>query len=66
MNAAKPSAIARSATAKAMRRLAPFLMLLYFFNFTDHASAGFDALTMNEDLGFSRVVFAWTSASPFL
>ncbi len=66
MNAARPSAIARSAPAKAMRRLARFLMLLSFFNFTDHVSAGFDALTMNEDLGFSRFVFAWASASSFL
>jgi hypothetical protein len=41
-------------------------MLLYFFNLTDHVSAGFVALTMNEDLAFSRVVFAWASASSFL
>lgn len=38
-------------------RLIPFLGLLYFVNYLDRVNAGFAALTMNADLGFSPAVF---------
>ena len=42
---------------KVGRRLIPFLMLCYFFNFLDRVNVSFAALQMNEDLGFSASVF---------
>jgi len=48
---------ARSAIAKAARRLLPFLILCYAVNFLDLVNVGFAALSMNEDLGFSPSVF---------
>jgi MFS transporter, ACS family, tartrate transporter len=48
---------ARSAIAKAARRLLPFLILCYAVNFLDRVNVGFAALAMNEDLGFSPSVF---------
>jgi MFS transporter, ACS family, tartrate transporter len=48
---------ARSAIAKAARRLLPFLCLCYAVNFLDRVNVGFAALSMNEDLGFSPSVF---------
>src|SRR3954467_3402847 len=39
------------------RRLIPFLMLCYFFNFLDRTNVSFAALQMNTDLGFSASVF---------
>lgn len=38
-------------------RLIPFMVLLYLVNFIDRNNAGFAALTMNADLGFSPTVF---------
>jgi ACS family tartrate transporter-like MFS transporter len=48
---------ARSAVAKAVRRLLPFLCLCYAVNFLDRVNVGFAALSMNEDLGLSPSVF---------
>ena len=48
---------ARSAIAKAARRLLPFLCLCYAVNFLDRVNVGFAALAMNRDLGFSPSVF---------
>jgi ACS family tartrate transporter-like MFS transporter len=48
---------ARSAIAKATRRLLPFLCLCYVVCFFDRVNVGFAALTMNQDLGFSPSVF---------
>ena len=38
---------------KVFRRLVPFLMFCYFFNFLDRVNVSFAALDMNKDLGFS-------------
>ena len=40
-------------------RLIPFLGLLYLANYLDRVNAGFAALTMNRDLGFSYAVFGF-------
>ena len=39
------------------KRLIPFLMLCYFFNFLDRVNVSFAALEMNKDLGFSASAF---------
>ena len=43
--------------AKCAWRLIPFMGLLYLVNYIDRVNAGFAALTMNKDLGFSPSVF---------
>src|SRR5215471_4955151 len=40
-------------------RLIPFMVLLYVVSFIDRTNAGFAALTMNKDLGFSPTVFGF-------
>ncbi len=40
-------------------RLIPFMGLLYLANYIDRVNAGFAALTMNKDLGFSPAVFGF-------
>jgi ACS family tartrate transporter-like MFS transporter len=47
-------------------RLIPFLGLLYIVNYLDRVNAGFAALTMNADLGFSPSVFGFGSGVLFL
>ena len=51
---------------KVFRRLVPFLMLCYFFNFLDRVNVSFAALDMNKDLGFSASVFGFGSGILFL
>ena len=38
-------------------RLIPFMALLYLANYIDRVNAGFAALTMNRDLGFTPGIF---------
>ena len=45
--------------ARCAWRLLPFLGLLYLANYLDRFNAGFAALTMNRDLGFSASVFGF-------
>jgi ACS family tartrate transporter-like MFS transporter len=45
--------------AKCAWRLIPFMVLLYVVSFIDRTNAGFAALTMNTDLGFSPAVFGF-------
>jgi ACS family tartrate transporter-like MFS transporter len=45
--------------ARCAWRLLPFLGLLYVANYLDRFNAGFAALTMNRDLGFSASVFGF-------
>jgi ACS family tartrate transporter-like MFS transporter len=45
--------------AKCAWRLIPFMVLLFLVNFIDRTNAGFAALTMNKDLGFSPTVFGF-------
>ncbi len=47
----------RQLLARCAWRLIPFMGLLYFVNYVDRVNAGFAALTMNKDLGFSPSVF---------
>jgi MFS family permease len=51
---------------KVFRRLIPFLMFCYFFNFLDRTNVSFAALQMNKDLGFSASVFGFGSGILFL
>jgi MFS transporter, ACS family, tartrate transporter len=51
---------------RVFRRLVPFLMLCYFFNFLDRTNVSFAALQMNKDLGFSASVFGFGSGILFL
>lgn len=45
--------------AKCAWRLIPLMALLYLVNYIDRINAGFAALTMNRDLGFSPSVFGF-------
>ena len=47
-------------------RLIPFLVLAYFFSYLDRVNLGFAALTMNADLKFSPLVFAWGAGIFFI
>ena len=51
---------------KVFRRLVPFLMFCYFFNFLDRVNVSFAALDMNKDLGFSASVLGFGSGILFL
>ena len=52
--------------AKSAWRLIPFLGLLYIVNYLDRVNAGFAALTMNADLGFSPSVFGFGAGVLFV
>ena len=47
-------------------RLIPFLVLAYFFSYLDRVNLGFAALTMNAELNFSPIVFAWGAGIFFI
>jgi len=49
----------RNASAKAARRLIPFLILCYFVAYLDRVNAGFAALTMNKELGLTAEMFGF-------
>ncbi|RKP51977.1 MFS transporter [Pararobbsia silviterrae] len=51
---------------KVMRRLLPFLILLYFFAFLDRVNVGFAALTMNKAIGLTAYTFGWGAGIFFL
>lgn len=42
---------------KLMRRIVPFVMLLYFISFLDRVNIGFAAITMNKAIGLSPTAF---------
>ena len=46
-------------TRKVVRRLVPFMILLFLVNQIDRINVGFAALTMNRDLGFTPYLFGW-------
>ena len=50
-------ALEQTTMRKVGRRLIPFLMVCYFFNFLDRVNVSFAALEMNKDLGFSASAF---------
>src|SRR5438045_9210828 len=53
------SEIERSTIRAISWRLIPFLILAYFFSYLDRVNLGFAALTMNAELKFTPLIFAW-------
>ena len=49
----KMDAVYQNASAKAARRLIPFLILCYVVAYLDRVNAGLAALTMNKELGLT-------------
>jgi D-galactonate transporter len=47
-------------------RLIPFLVLAYLFSYLDRVNLGFSALTMNEELKFTPLNFAWGAGIFFI
>ena len=47
-------------------RLIPFLVMAYFFSYLDRVNLGFAALTMNAELKFSPIIFAWGAGIFFI
>ena len=47
-------------------RLIPFLVLAYFFSYLDRVNLGFSALTMNAELKFTPLIFAWGAGIFFI
>lgn len=66
--AANPDTIGAEGRAypKIVRRLIPFMMLLYLVSFLDRVNVGFAALTMNADLGFTPEIYGWGAGIFFL
>jgi ACS family tartrate transporter-like MFS transporter len=56
----------KSLYGKIVRRLVPFLMLLYTVAFLDRVNISFAALTMNRDLGISETVYGFAAGVFFL
>jgi len=52
--------------SRIMRRLVPFLILLYMVAFLDRVNISFAALTMNRDLGISKTVYGFAAGVFFL
>lgn len=60
------SAVETSTIRAISWRLIPFLILAYFLAYLDRVNLGFAALTMNADLKFSPLVFAWGAGIFFI
>src|SRR2546429_8575272 len=56
-----PPDIATAALRRVTLRLIPFLFVLYIIAWLDRVNAGFAALQMNSDLGFSSAAFGFGS-----
>src|SRR5688572_2618497 len=66
-DAARPlSAEEHAVVRKAMWRLLPFLILVYFIAYLDRVNVGFAALTMREDLALSATAFGQGAGIFFL
>jgi D-galactonate transporter len=64
---ATPKSEIETSTIRAISwRLIPFLVLAYFFSYLDRVNLGFAALTMNADLKFSPLVYAWGAGIFFI
>ena len=61
MSAANATRIDDTLEASAIRRitvrLVPFLIVCYFISFLDRVNVGFAALQMNQDLGFTPLIY---------
>src|SRR5882724_1138977 len=60
------SAIETSTIRAISWRLIPFLVLAYFFSYLDRVNLGFAALTMNAELKFTPLIFAWGAGIFFI
>src|SRR3977135_4082822 len=60
------SEIETSAIRAISWRLIPFLVLAYFFSYLDRVNLGFAALTMNAELKFTPLIFAWGAGIFFI
>ena len=58
--------IARRTTRRIARRLAPFLFILYVFNYIDRVNVSYAALQMTGDLHFSNAVFGFGAGVFFI
>ncbi|WP_256235298.1 MFS transporter [Bacillus sp. EB600] len=58
--------IERSTVKKTMKRILPFIMLLYVIAFLDRVNMGYAALKMNADLGLTAEAFGLLSGLYFL
>ena len=63
---AAPSALERETIRRVIRRIVPFLALLFIVNFLDRTNVGFAALRMNEDIGISPTVYGFGAGVFFL
>ena len=52
----------RRVLRKVVRRLIPFMGLLYFINYLDRTNIGFAKLTMSKDLVLTETMFGLASA----
>ena len=52
-----PSDIERETIRRVIRRLIPFLALLFIVNFLDRTNVGFAALRMNAEIGLSQSLY---------
>src|SRR5215203_2323984 len=66
MDASNDAAVGRATLAKVTLRLIPFMFLLYIIAFLDRVNVEFAALQMNEDLGFSDVVYGFGAGIFFI
>ena len=53
----EPGALEAGTIRKISRRIAPFIIVLYFVSFLNRVNVGFAALTMNHDIGLSQSMF---------
>ena len=51
------STLEASTIRKISRRIAPFIIVLYFVSFLNRVNVGFAALTMNHDIGLTQSMF---------
>lgn len=51
---------------KVIRHLIPFILIMYIVNYIDRVNLGFAALTMNQDLGITPVIFGLVSGIFFI
>jgi len=58
--------VEQSTISRVSYRLTPFLVVAYFFCVLERVNVSFAALTMNADLGFSPLVYAWGAGIFFI
>jgi ACS family tartrate transporter-like MFS transporter len=64
--AAMDPGLAARTRRRTMRRLLPFLVLLYLIAYLDRVNVSYAALTMTEDLGFSPAVYGFGAGIFFI